>query len=103
MSQLEDTLAFQLKAAKLDTGMVRELVFHPKRKWRFDFAFPTRKLAIECEGGLFSSGRHVRSAGATEDMVKYNEAQLMSWTVLRFSAAHIKSGEALRMIERALG
>ena len=41
-----------------------ELLFHPKRKWRFDYAWPTRMIAIEVHGGIHSGGRHTRGRGS---------------------------------------
>lgn len=63
--------------------MVRELAFHPERKWRFDFAWPDAKLALELEG----MGRHQRFLGYQEDCAKYNAAVLLGWRVLRVMSA----------------
>jgi very-short-patch-repair endonuclease len=101
VSNAEELLAFQMKAAQLPTPQ-RELKFHPSRKWRFDFAFPTHMLAVEVEGGVWTGGRHTRGKGFTDDCEKYNQAALLGWRVLRFPADTIKSGEALRMIEECL-
>ena len=49
LSQGEEAFALHCRAEKLEP--VREYIFHPKRKWRFDFYFPERKLAVEIEGG----------------------------------------------------
>lgn len=54
------------------------------RKWRFDFAWPDHKVALEVEGGVFSGGRHVRGAGFKADCEKYNAAVMQGWRVLRF-------------------
>jgi len=62
-----------------------EYKFHPKRRWRFDFAFPLIKIAVEIEGGVWSGGRHTRGAGFIKDMEKYNAAVLLGWRVLRYS------------------
>ena len=56
-----------------------------ERKWWFDFAWPEKKVAVECEGGLYSGGRHVRGTGFLADMEKYNKAVLLGWKVLRYS------------------
>lgn len=79
---------------------VMELVFHPERKWRFDYAWPEYVLAVEIEGGVGKrgkdgqvGGRHNREKGYTGDCRKYNAAQLLGWKVLRFTTAMVKSGE----------
>ena len=70
-----------------------ELLFHPKRKWRFDFAWEEQKLALEIHGGIHSGGRHTRGRGFVEDRAKMNEATLLGWTVLEVTPEHIKSGQ----------
>jgi very-short-patch-repair endonuclease len=69
--------------------LVEELAFHPKRKWRFDFAHPATKTAIEIEGGVWSGGRHTKPAGFTRDCEKYNAAAAAGWTVFRLTGYHI--------------
>ena len=63
----------------------QELKFHDTRKWRFDYAWPKHKVALEVEGGIFSGGRHTRGVGFLKDMEKYNEAVLLGWRVFRVS------------------
>lgn len=70
-----------------------ELVFHPKRRWRLDFAWPTRMIAVEIHGGIHSGGRHTRGKGFIEDRAKMNEAALLGWTVIEATPEHIKSGQ----------
>lgn len=96
MSELEDWFARQLQGAGLPSP-VREHVFAAPRKFRFDFAYPDLRIAVEIEGGVFVGGRHTRGKGFEVDLQKYNIAQLLGWSVLRFSHSFIKSGEAARM------
>lgn len=70
-----------------------ELMFHHKRKWRFDYAWEEQKLALEIHGGIHSGGRHTRGRGFVEDRAKMNEATLLGWTVLEVTPEHIKSGQ----------
>ena len=72
---------------------VTELIFHPKRKWRFDYAWPASMIALEVHGGIHSGGRHTRGRGFVEDRAKMNEATLLGWTVLEVTPEHIKSGQ----------
>jgi len=68
-----------------------EYRFHPTRKWRFDFAFPDKKVAIECEGGVWTGGRHTSGSGYVGDTQKYNEAVILGWRVLRYTTSTLKN------------
>ena len=100
-SALEEAFAVQLRAAGLPEP-VREYVFAKPRRWRFDFAWPYLLVACEVEGGSWVNGRHNRGSGFEADLVKYNSATLLGWTVLRFSGELVRSGEAARMTALAL-
>lgn len=62
---------------------VPEYKFHPTRKWRFDWCWPTQKIALEIEGGVYTRGRHTRGKGYENDVRKYNAATLLGWKVIR--------------------
>lgn len=81
---------------------VAEYVFAPPRRWRFDWAWPNKKVAVEQEGGIWIAGRHSRGAGMMKDMEKYNEAALRGWRVFRFTPQQLKSGEAYSIVEMAV-
>ena len=53
--------------------------------WRFDWAFPRWKVAVEVEGGVFVRGGHNRGAYYTDNCRKYNAAASMGWLVFRFT------------------
>lgn len=93
-SFIEQVFEGELKQNGLAIGMVREHLFC-ERKWRFDFAWPNYRLAVEIEGGVWTGGRHTRGKGFSEDCVKYNTATSLGWKVLRFTGDHIESGYAL--------
>jgi hypothetical protein len=80
----------------------REYRFAPPRRWRFDYAWPDYRLALEVEGGTWSGGRHVRGAGYEKDCDKYNTAALLGWTVLRVTSGMVRDGRALALVEQAL-
>ena len=119
MSELEDKLAIQIRAAKLPQptreyrfaahatggtgkGSKQRIRDAGLRDWRFDFAWPELKLAVEVEGGAFVGGRHNRGRGFTEDLRKYQQAQRLGWTIYRTAGELIDSGEALRTIEELI-
>lgn len=81
----------------------REHVFHPERNWRFDFAWPGQKVAVEIDGGTRSGrSRHSKGVGYENDCRKANEAALKEWLVYRFTTAMVHSGEAIDCMVRAL-
>lgn len=91
--------------------LVPEYRFHPARNWRFDFADPGSKVAIEIEGGIYckskksktteynsggtrvihtetdnrTGGRHNTGKGFKEDCEKYNAATMLGWKVIRLT------------------
>ncbi len=86
---------------------VREYCFHPDRRWRFDYAWPALFTALEYEGGTSDPsergrGRHVRPRGYEEDCVKYAEAALLGWCVVRATHDMARDGRALALATAAL-
>ncbi len=67
-----------------------EYKFHPVRRWRFDAAYPDLKIAFECEGGIWTGGRHVNPIGFEKDCEKYNMATKLGWRVYRLTTKMIK-------------
>lgn len=80
--------------------LIPEYKFCETRKWRFDYALPDEKIAIEIEGGVYSYGRHTRGCGYIKDMEKYNEAALLGWKVLRYTPQQFANNKHLIDIER---
>ena len=60
------------------------------RKFRFDCANPSEKIAIEIEGGLWITGRHNHPLGMIQDMEKYNLAVLEGWKILRYTTDTVR-------------
>jgi hypothetical protein len=99
-ANLERSKALQSKLMYLGTQKLglgdgfTEYPFSTTRDWRFDVAWPSRKIAVEIEGGVWSGGRHTRGAGFLADMEKYNAAVCLGWSVLRFTPDQVSSGAA---------
>jgi very-short-patch-repair endonuclease len=98
---MSNTLDAMLCAVGLHAP-VREHRFAPPRRWRFDYAWPAHRLALEVEGGTWAGGRHVRGSGYEADCEKYSEAALLGWRVLRVTTAMLLDGRALTLLERVL-
>jgi very-short-patch-repair endonuclease len=96
----EDQLALLLDHAHIP--YVREYRFAPPRRWRIDFACPDHQLAVEVEGGVWVTGRHVRPSGFIKDIEKYNHLTLLGWRLLRVIPDMIVNGEALNLIQSCL-
>jgi len=101
-SDLEFTLAFQLNALGLPAGKP-EHQFWPGRKFRFDLAWPDIKVACEIEGGTWAgASRHTRPAGYERDCIKYSEAAILGWLVVRVTGHMVEDGRAVDLVARAL-
>lgn len=87
---------------QLGVAPAKEYVFHPVRKWRFDYAFPDAKIALEVEGGVYTGGRHIRPKGFLGDVDKYNAASVMGWRVLRVVPDRLRTFATIEMIKDAM-
>ena len=76
-----------------------EYRFHPTRQWRFDYAIPAARVAIEVEGGIFTGGRHTRGKGFANDLEKYNTAESMGWHVLRITPEWLCAPVTINLIK----
>ena len=80
-----------------------EYRFCEERRFRFDFAFVSARLAIEIDGGTWApgGGRHAKDA----DREKRNIAAAMGWRLLAFSPAMLRDDPAKCMgqVKQALG
>lgn len=80
-----------------------ELLFDPVRKWRFDFAWPAQKVALEIDGGLFSEGAHTRGLALIKQMEKQNAAVLAGWRILRYTPQQLtKAADDVRLMFEVL-
>lgn len=86
----------------LKVECVKEYKFHPTRRWRFDYAIPEHKIALEVEGGVWTGGRHIRAQGFLGDMEKYNTATLMGWRVFRTTPDELYKSATINMLKNAI-
>lgn len=111
LSKAEELFAFHCRAHQL-MAPEREYLFAKElgRRWRFDFAWPVHRVAVEVEGlamrmiggQLVCVGRHTTVTGFRADLEKYNTATMLGWRVLRFEQQEIKNGNAVLLVKRAL-
>jgi very-short-patch-repair endonuclease len=97
-SYLEALFEGQIQHHKMPEP-VREFTF---RCWRFDFAWPTLKIAVEIDGGTYIGGDHVRGQGYERDCKKNNAAQLEGWVVLRADRNMVGTYEFACVIKRMI-
>ena len=98
MSALEERFAGWLDDNGLGEGCSREFVFAAPRRWRFDFAWPDRLVAVEIEGAVFVQGRHTRGAGFVKDCEKYNTATVAGWRPYRVPGPWLRDPERMRQV-----
>jgi very-short-patch-repair endonuclease len=86
-SSLERAFAvtWQYAAPKSAPAPVTQHRFLTDRQFRFDFAWPQYKVAVEIEGGIYGKGGHNSINGFIKDCEKYNQAVLAGWRVLRYT------------------
>lgn len=102
-SELEEIFALQMRPHGLHLVFMREVQFHPTRKWRLDYGDRITKIGIELDGGTWGGASgHNTGRGIARDMEKSNEAQRLGWKIFRFDVKMVKSGEAINYILKVL-
>lgn len=76
MSRIQKDFALYTVMFKLPKPEM-EYRFDPSRKWRFDFAWPDKKVAVEVDGET----SHARYYRVTLDALKRNAAVNQGWQV----------------------
>ena len=84
---------------KVKTGKKKGQMVYKTRLWRFDYAWPDKMIALECDGGLWVKGRHVNPLGYLGDLEKLGEAFALGWSVLRVSPQQLENGTAVRWLK----
>lgn len=99
------TFLLHLKFAGLPEP-VCEYQFHETRKWRFDFCWPSQKVACEYQGLNWKrdgeNSGHQSITGLMNDCEKFTEASLAGWTLILITAESVNSGQAVEWVRRAL-
>lgn len=88
-SDLKPTEKFEFMWAEhgfRGSDITKELVFDEELKYRFDYAFPSAKLAIEIHGFGFG---HQSIHGLKDDCTKIRHAIMLGWCVLPFTQSCI--------------
>ncbi len=88
-SELELIFARQLSVLEIQPPQ-REFKFHPNRDWRFDYAWPDRKIAVEVQG----MPHRIRERFLS-DVEKLAMAQIYGWRVLLVAGQDVRSGRAV--------
>lgn len=70
--------------------------------WRFDLAWPDKRVAVEVDGGGFVNGGHNRGAHMESDCAKLSTAVALGWRVLRVTPRQVKDGRALKWVEAVI-
>ncbi len=98
-TSVEDELAYQMKVA--DIPYVRQYKFCADRRYKADFLLYNgpSKILVECQGGSWSNGYHVRGRGYENDCRRLNVATQLGYRMLYFTSDMVHSGEAITAIE----
>lgn len=107
--------------------LVPQYVFHPVRRWRFDFAVPSLKVAVEIQGMgrvmpsycnrcksvarcpkcgkppmVSQAGGHQTPKGMRNDCEKNNEALMLGWRIITFSTAAYDPDRWVEVLNKTL-
>lgn len=74
----------------------------PWRQWRFDYAYPPARVAVELDGMAWQAGGGHHNHD--DDRFKANSAAALGWRVLRFTSRALRTDPAgcVALVRRAL-
>ena len=101
MNALEEMFALQCEQAGLPTPL-REYAAVPGRRFRWDFAWPDKRVLVEINGGTYAHMGHSTGSGIARDYEKSNLAVLAGWKVFAFDRRMVEGGAALAVVSKAL-
>ena len=101
MSDLEREFADLWVALFPECDLYSEYRFHPKRKFRLDFAHIPSKVGIEIQGAIWTLGAHSSGAGLQRDYEKMLVAAACGWQILPISAADINES-TLKLVKKII-
>ena len=102
VSHLEEAFVTWLGQNPDIPAPVREYEFAKPRRWRFDFAWPDVRVAVEIEGLTRDGGRHQKRQGFLADAEKYEAALMLGWTVYRVPGPWVMEGDRWTWREKTL-
>ena len=96
----------RLVKIELNLEVWPEFYFSTERNYRFDYAIPEHKIAIEQQGGIWAKGNsgHSSGKGIKRDMEKATLANVLGWTLLlRTPDQTLKHpGETIDLLKKAI-
>jgi len=96
--EAEETLFQELEEHAI--GYERKFQFESTKNWRFDFYVVRLRLLIEIVGSPWSVGRGGKKIANSFN--KYDLAEEMGYTFVRFEPHQIESGYAINLIQNQL-
>lgn len=67
-----------------------------------DFAWPEEMVYLECDGAIWTQGRHTRGTGWFRDTEKINHAAALGWRLMRASPATLCTSDTIELVRTAL-
>lgn len=101
-SELELTFANLWLIYHPEIDLHSEYRFAAPRRFRFDFAHPESKIAIELQGGVWHQGRHSRGSGLLNEYTKMNLAAAQGWRVFYLCANTVSDRSIYKLIADAI-
>ncbi len=90
---------------------IKEFRFCPDRRWRADFVWvfdpaenkKHKGVILEINGAVWTKGKHTYGKQLLDEYEKLNTASMDGWIVIQVGNYHLKNGQMLEWVKRALG
>ena len=89
-------MAFDMTVCRIN-GWVQQFQYLPTRKFKADFAWPDKKLALECDGMV-----HRIKERFEADVERHNELLMAGWRVFRVTGKMVRDGRAIELVRKII-
>ncbi len=73
-----------------------------QRMWSADFAWEEHRVALECDGGLYTGGGHVRGRHVEDTHDKQNAYAVLGWRVLYCTPKKLNTEATIALVRHTL-
>jgi very-short-patch-repair endonuclease len=94
----------RLLEIELNIEVWPEFRFSQEKGYKLDYALPSVKIGVECQGGIWKKGLsgHSSGKGISRDMAKLNLLTANGWHLIQVTSSQLLTSDTIELIKKAI-